>query len=111
MAEQMTEAEQDNMEELVNATKDKILHLLETFPYISRSMIQTGLSPALPPKLWGPILDKAVEQGEIKLVEVATTNPSGRALTKGVYHLPHYAYPPEKQLLPQDLSKVEEGTY
>ena len=74
----------------------KILHLLETFPYISRAMIQVGLGPALPPKLWDPILANLVETQEVSFVEVNVTTPSGRALVKGIYHLPTFPYPPQK---------------
>ena len=84
----------------------KILHLLETFPYISRAMIQVGLGPALPPKLWDPILANLVETKEICFVEVNVTTPSGRSLVKGIYHLPSFSYPPLKL----QVSAPEEAT-
>lgn len=86
----------------------KILHLLETFPYISRAMIQVGLGPALPPKLWDPILANLVEQKEICFVEINVTTPSGRALVKGIYHLPMYPYPPQKLPLPVEATTLTE---
>jgi len=73
----------------------KILALLEVYPYVSRSMIQTGLGPALPPKLWDPILKALVDTEQVCFREVtAASIPTGRSLTKGIYHLPKFPYPP-----------------
>lgn len=88
----------------------KILHLLETFPYISRAMIQVGLGPALPPKLWDPILANLVETHEVSFVEVNVTTPSGRALVKGIYHLPTYPYPPQKLPIETSQTQAEQTT-
>ena len=86
--------ENTQLEEALDEVKAKLMHLLEVYPYISRAMIQTGLSPALPPKIWDPILQGAVEAKEICYVEIQAESPNGRTLTKGIYHLPRFPYPP-----------------
>lgn len=91
---QQTSNTTDQINDVILATTGKIISLLETFPYISRTMIQVGLSPALPPKLWSPILDELVEKGEILKHSLPVTNNEGRTTTKVVYHLPKFPYPP-----------------
>ncbi len=78
----------------VEDVRIKILHNLEVYPYLSRAMIQTGLGPAMPPRLWDPVLEDLIIRGEIMVVEKTVTSPGGRALTKQIYHLPTYPYPP-----------------
>lgn len=94
------------VESLAHDVRAKILFLLETYPFISRSMIQVGLSPALPPKLWDPILQSLVTEGSVIYVEVQATNPGNRTLVKGVYHLPKYQYPPETQLTMAEIATL-----
>ncbi len=89
-----TSTENNQLEEALDEVKAKLMHLLEVYPYISRAMIQTGLSPALPPKIWDPILQGAVDAGEICYVAIQSESPNGRTLTKGIYHLPRFPYPP-----------------
>lgn len=84
---------QESLDDAVSDVRAKIIHLLEVFPYISRAMIQTGLSPALPPKLWDPVLQQLVTEKVVQYIEVTTTTPGGRVLTKGIYHLPKFPYP------------------
>ena len=89
-------AESDNLnvQEGLDEIRERILHLLEIFPYLSRSMIQIGLGPNCSPKFWDPVLTQLVELNKIKLVETTVASPGGRALQKGIYHLPKYPYPP-----------------
>ncbi len=89
-----TATENSQLGEALDEVKAKLMHLLEVYPYISRAMIQTGLSPALPPKIWDPILQGAVDAGEICYVAIQSESPNGRTLTKGIYHLPRFPYPP-----------------
>jgi hypothetical protein len=93
-AEAENEQERDYVGEALLDTKQKLLHLLDIYPYLPKALIQTGMSPALPPKFWKPILDKCVEDGEILVAKISTQTPNGRNLQKEVYHLPKYPYPP-----------------
>lgn len=76
--------------------RNRILHTLEIFPYVSRSMIQVALGPALSPKFWDSPLAALVDEGKVKVVETVVASPGGRALNKSIYHLPCYPYPPVK---------------
>jgi hypothetical protein len=83
-----------NLDAAAEDMRQRINHLLEVYPYISRAMIQVGLSPAIPPKMWGPVLDQMAERGEVVRHEVDVTNASNRTITKNIYHLPSSPYPP-----------------
>lgn len=82
------------LEDIMKDTKAKILYVLKIYPYISRPMLQYGLSPSLPPKLWAPCLGELMMEGKVLLKRINTTNPKGTSQTKDVYHLPEYPYPP-----------------
>lgn len=79
---------------VITETRDRIMYLLEVYPYVSRAMIQVGLSPACPPALWDPILQDLVARGSVLITTVNTKTPKDRNLTKDIYHLPTYPYPP-----------------
>jgi len=76
--------------------KNRVLHTLEITPYVTRSMIQVALGPAISPKFWDAPLKSLVDEGKVKLVETVVASPGGRALNKAIYHLPCYPYPPVK---------------
>lgn len=82
-----------SLDDAAEDVRERILHLLDIYPYVSRAMIQTGLSPALPPKLWDPVLQHLVNTKEVVYLEIQATTPGGRSLSKGIYHLPKYPYP------------------
>lgn len=98
--EEVTEVEAGaEVAETIEATvegdvSEKILHTLQTYPYLSRAMIQVALGPALPPKLWAPILGDLLRTNQICYVKETVEAPSGRSLVKGIYHLPSFPYPP-----------------
>lgn len=74
--------------------KARIFHLLDIYPYLARSMIQTGLGPAMPPRIWDPVLQSLVEGGEVVMINHHTQSPAGRSQVKNVYFLPKYPWPP-----------------
>jgi hypothetical protein len=98
MTSQDSSATTVNLEEAAKDIHDKIIFLLETYPYMSRGMIQVGLGPACPPRLWGPVLDEMVNNGEVVNHDIQVTSPNGRTMTKDIKHLPQYFYPPIKGL-------------
>lgn len=59
----------------------RIRHVLQHFPKLSHSMLQTGLGPGLAAKVWRPILDEMIIEGEVIATTVYTTTPSGRSQT------------------------------
>lgn len=44
----------------------KIQHLLKIYPAVSPSMMQVGLGPSLPSKIWKPVLRDLIERGLVK---------------------------------------------
>lgn len=56
----------------------KILHVFETYPTISPSMLQITLGSSLPTDYWKPVLDKLVEEGKLYRYAKRVTAPSGR---------------------------------
>jgi hypothetical protein len=67
--------------------REKILHVLSIYPRISLPMLQVAISTGAPPKLWKPVFDKMVVEGVVKIENVNSSNPSGRALTYRVISL------------------------
>lgn len=95
---------QASLDDAAKDVRERILHLLKVYPYISRSMIQVGLSPALPPKLWDPVLQQLVNEKAVQHVETQAQTPAGRTLTKGIYYLPEYPFPPVTTAQLEDLA-------
>lgn len=60
---------------------ERIRHVLQHFPKLSHSMLQIGLGPSLAAKVWRPVLDEMIVEGEITVETVYTTTPSGRSQT------------------------------
>lgn len=85
-----------SLDEGIEEVRARILHLLEIYPFMARSMIQVGIGPGCPPKIWDPILQQLVSEGKICKEEINTTSPKGRSGSKDVYHLPCFTYPPAK---------------
>lgn len=56
----------------------RITHVLKHFPRLSHSMLQVGLGPNLPPRVWRPVLDEMITEGEVKVETLSVTAPSGR---------------------------------
>jgi hypothetical protein len=93
VAEAQAETLSASLHEAADDVKAEIIQLLETYPYVSRSMIQVGLGPACPPKLWGPVLQALVDSGEVKLENMPVTTPKGRTLNKVIMHLKKFPWP------------------
>lgn len=58
---------------------DRILHILESFPKVSPSMLQISLGSGIPTELWKPILDTLISQGDVFRYQRTVQSPSGRA--------------------------------
>lgn len=65
----------------------RIQHVLQYFPKLSHSMLQIGLGPSLAAKVWRPILDEMIIEGEVVVETVTTTTPSGRSQTYTIISL------------------------
>lgn len=81
-------------EEVTADIKADILSLLETYPYLGYTMIQVGIGPAKPPKLWKPILESLVEDAIILERTISVVSGRGRNITRTVYHRREMPWPP-----------------
>lgn len=94
-AAQPIEAEPTNqMDEVVADVRADILSLFDTFPYISSTMIQVGIGPSKPPKLWRPVLEQLVKDGILLERMISVTTPKNRNITRTVYHPMTMPWPP-----------------
>lgn len=84
--------ENTSMQEVVDLTRAKILHQLEIFPFLSRSMIHVSVGTATPTQLWVPILDALIEEGLVTTTELSCKTPVDRNQVYTVYHLATHEY-------------------
>jgi hypothetical protein len=72
--------------------RDKILFVLEIFPFLTLSHIHISIGTATSRRLWAPILDQLLEEGKIKLTTLHAKTPLERNQTFKVYHLSSHEY-------------------
>lgn len=87
-------ARMDEVERQLQLMRERILHSLEIFPFLSRSMIHMSLGTATPVGLWQPLLEKLVEDGEVVCTEVHAKTPLNRSQAYTLYHLSSRTYTP-----------------
>jgi len=81
----------------------KILYTLGLYPRLSRSMLNTGIGPAISPVIWGPVLDDMIARKLVQEQVVNVKGPSDRANSPRILSLTI-----EGQLLvPDDIKKLE----
>lgn len=88
----------------VNLIQAKILYTLGICPRLTRSMLQTGIGPALSPAIWRPVLEDMIAR---KLVQEETVNvkgASGRANSPQILSLTESG----KMLVPNDIQGIHE---
>lgn len=61
-----------------DALRDKIAHILSIYPILSPSMLQIGLGPNVPPRVWKPILRGMIDQGVVLKEEAIVETPLGQ---------------------------------
>lgn len=88
----MTPEAEDNASNVQDLVRDKILHALEIFPFISNSMIHMAIGTSTPTMLWKPILEQLVKDGAILETTITAKSPLDRQQTYTIYHLPKNAY-------------------
>lgn len=90
-----TNAEQDahdGYEEVQSQLREKILHALEIFPFLSISGLHQQIGTSTPRGLWQPIVMTLVGRGEVCKTEVTAKTPLQRMQSYTLYHLPHNIY-------------------
>ncbi|MGL5074581.1 MAG: hypothetical protein ACRDBG_01900 [Waterburya sp.] len=83
----ITEEKEDQVNDQDNMIKDKIMHALEVFPFISHAMLQIALGTALPASIWRPLLDEFIAAGIVTEKKLTAKTSTGRTNTYKVYHL------------------------
>lgn len=61
--------------------REKITHVLTTYPLLSNSMLQVGVGASLEPRMWKPVLAKMIRMREITQENYSNMTPNGRAVT------------------------------
>lgn len=83
----------DNMADVIEQTRLRILHALKVFPFISGSMLHQAIGTATSGALWKPILSQLVEAGEVVESTLCHATVTGRQQTYTFYHLPANKHP------------------
>jgi hypothetical protein len=100
---------ESQVEELFRDVEDRLMHVMTIFPFVSASMLQTGIGPSLPPKMWRPVLHRMVSKGLVAATRLSAQTPAGRAMSYLIYHRADNSYLYNAQLRPQTLT-VEQYT-
>lgn len=82
-----------NFEVLKTEVRERILHTLSIYPFISSSMLHIGIGTSNPVTLWRPILAELVAEGVVVVTQVSATTPQQRAQSYQIYHLATHEYP------------------
>lgn len=80
-------------EEQAKLLESKILHIFETFPTISNSMLQISLGSSIPTQLWKPVLEDLIRDEKLYRYAKRVTSPNGRLQTVTI--LSNIAPPPD----------------
>lgn len=70
--------------------RKRIKFLLELYPRLGPSMLQTALGTSLPPGLWKPILEQMIQEGEVSRLQETHDTPAGRSQTYTILTLPEH---------------------
>lgn len=75
------------MQEVADAIKEKILHILSVYPKLSPSMLQMGLGAGCSASMWKPVLHGLIADGIAHQYFHASTFPSGKAANSPIISL------------------------
>lgn len=70
-----------------NSLRDKIVHTLTIWPYLSPSMLQVAIGTSVSSGLWHPILQKLVDEGRVVRESFSAKSPVGRDQTYTIIRL------------------------
>ena len=87
-----------NEEEIDKHVRLRIQHTLKIFPVLSHSMLQQGVGTGFPAKMWAPILENMVNDGEVHRTHRTMKHPAtGREQTYTLFTLPEHTHLAEFQ--------------
>lgn len=72
--------------------REKILHALEVFPFLSNSMIHMAIGTSNSTLLWKPVLEALVAEGSVVETTHSAKTPIDRSQSYTIYHLPINSY-------------------
>lgn len=78
---------EDEMANIIEHTKARILHSLQVFPFLAASQLHQSIGSATSTKLWRPLLEELIEDGKIVVTHIQEVTPSGRTQSYTIYHL------------------------
>lgn len=61
--------------------RDKIIHVLSLYPYLSQTMLQVGIGPSIPPKVWKPLLERLITEKVVSREQFQADTPEGQTRT------------------------------
>lgn len=61
--------------------EERIVFILTVFPRLTPSMLQVGLGPHTPPRLWRPVVEDLIQKKVVKRDERGVTTPIGQYRT------------------------------
>lgn len=79
--------------EVDKVLRERILHVLGIWTRLSPSMLQVGIGPAMPPKIWHPVLNRLIEEGIVLREKQVARTPSGRDLEHTILMLSTQSQP------------------
>lgn len=82
----------DDMANVIEQTRLRMLHALEVFPFISASMLHQAIGTSTSTALWRPLLTQLLEEKLVQEDTIQAKTPTGRSQSYTIYHLPHNKY-------------------
>lgn len=89
----------------INLIQSKILYVLGLYPRLNRSMLQTGIGPAISPVIWRPVLEDMIARRLVREITVNVRGPTQRANSPDVLFLTEEG----KLLLPDDIKSANDA--
>ncbi len=86
----------------VTTIQAKILYVLGLYPRLNRSMLQTGIGPAISPVIWGPVLDDMIQRKLVHEHVVNVKGPTQRANSPKILVLTKEGL----MLVPDDIKNI-----
>lgn len=71
----------------VEQVRERILHALEIFPFISSSMLHQAIGTATLGSLWKPVLNELIQDGKVMETTFTAKSFGGRQQSYTILHL------------------------
>jgi len=90
--------------QVITTIQAKILYTLGIYPKLSRSMLQTGIGPAISPVIWTPVLEDMIHRRLVQETTINVKGVGGRANSPKILSLTEDGL----MLVPEDIKGIEE---